>query len=100
MSTRNSANEFEGSVPVPSKAIDGEVVVEARGSCDAQPFHDGEACTVDERKILIRERFPDRPCGFEVGRGHFLDRGRATPYAPPELFRRVPMNSAVQQKPR
>jgi len=95
-----SANEFESSVSVTAKTIDGEIIIEARDSCDTQPLHDGEACTVDERKVLIRESFADGPCRFEVRRCHFLNRGRAAPYATPELFGRISVDSAIQQKPR
>ena len=72
--TEDSALDVECPPSPSAVSVDGEVVVEARDTVDAEPLHDREGGPVDEREILIGEGLPHRPRGLEVGRPDALDR--------------------------
>jgi len=60
---------------VRAKAINRKIVVEGSRPLNAQPAHDSEARSVDNRKILIAIGHPDLPGSFQVRYADCLHNG-------------------------
>lgn len=56
-----SPQNFERTIAVTPKAVDCKVVIEACRTHETEALHHGEACAIDDREILVWERFTDRP---------------------------------------
>ena len=63
--------------------------VRARGAKDPESLHDGEARSVGDREVLIREVLPVPEGDVQIGGDDDLDRDRAGPARSPEPLCRV-----------
>ena len=73
------------------------MVVETGRQRDSKPLHYVKARPVNDRKVLIAERTPDRPGVFEVCRGYQLNMHAASSNAIPKLFGYLAAVTPVQQ---
>jgi len=89
-----------GAPALAAEAEDREVPVEGRGSEDAEPLHDGEACAVDDREVLVGKALADREGDFEVAERDGLDGGGAAPERAPEPLGWVAPKPMREQQPR
>ncbi len=76
------------------------MLVEARSAEDAESLHDGEARSVDDREVLIREAFADREGDLEVRGGDRLDGGGAASNCLPVALCRATPESVCDQEAR
>ena len=82
-------NDLERPILFLAEAKYGEVVVERRGTVDAQSEHDGETGSVGDGEILIRKVQTDCPRGLQIRSADRLDHGDAASKSIPESFSRA-----------
>jgi hypothetical protein len=95
-----SAEDHESALTVHAEAVDGEVIVEARGETDSDAFHERETGAIHDGKLLIRILLTDLPGAIEIFHSHSLDKSGATSNAIPEPLRVKLTVSCVQKQPR
>jgi hypothetical protein len=78
-------------------AIDGKVIVKTCGLNDPQSLHNGETCTIYNRKSLIREAPTNRPGCLEIADCHNLYAHSTALYLVPKLLGDVSTVTAIEQ---
>jgi len=91
-----SSQNSESTAAVRAETEDGEVIVEGGRALDAQPAHDGEARSINERKVLVTKRDSNLPGCFRISRADWFDDGGAGAQTFPEPFGRPSSNTVSE----
>lgn len=92
-------DDFERPVAGATVTIYGKVIVEAGRTKDAEPLHDGEACSIHDRERLVGESCADCPSGLQVRGSHNLNVHGTLQKMLQKTLGHLPAITTVEQQP-
>lgn len=93
-------HNFERLFPIWTVAIDREVIVEARGACQAESSHHSEARSIHDGEVLVGKCDPNLPGHFNIRERDDLDLNTARQEARQESIGEFFPMPTLEQQPR